>query len=164
MSNKVHMRIVSVMLTVWYCMSIIGFDVHTCSGSGRSFIATFVEGLSCNDIHPDHICDKDCCSAHETEHHACGCTSHHDASCRDKVVLKAASCCSNDYQSLSLTGTTLEDGRQFQLNVMPVCVGYASSVSGMLASVQKSRFGITKDPVPLFSARDVQISCNSWLI
>lgn len=99
-------KIVAVLLLVWYSMSIIGFDVHTCSGSGRSFVVTFIEGLSCEDIHPEHKCDRDACCADSQgcckPHNCCHHHSNADMSFRTK------SCCSNDYQVLSLTGTSLD--------------------------------------------------------
>ncbi len=90
-------KTLAVLLTVWYSMSIIGFDVHTCNGSGRSFVTTFIKGLTCEDIHPNHVCDKaPCCAGSQKS-----CCSHHE----DRCAFKAESCCSNNYQVLSLTGT-----------------------------------------------------------
>lgn len=92
-------KVTAVLLIVWYLMSIIGFGVHTCSGSGRSFVVSFVEGLSCEDIHPEHHCCKvSCCS--------------HSQSCCDEdgsLCLKSESCCSSDYQVLALTGTVSDE-------------------------------------------------------
>lgn len=100
-------KIIAVLLVVWYSMSIIGFDVHTCSGSGRSFVVTFVEGLTCEEIHPEHRCDKSACCA---DAHGCcqshGCT-HSDSEAVSQI--SARSCCSSDYQVLALTGTSLDD-------------------------------------------------------
>ena len=48
-------KLSAMLMVLWYSMSIIGFDVHTCNGSGKSFIATFVSGTGCEDIHPDHV-------------------------------------------------------------------------------------------------------------
>ncbi len=94
------------MLTVWYSMSVIGFDVHTCSGSGRSFVVTFVKGLTCEDIHPEHHCDKASCC---TEKHGSCCSGHaedhSDCPFCDGESIIAKSCCSSDYQVLALTGT-----------------------------------------------------------
>lgn len=100
-------KIVAALLVIWYSMSIIGFDVHTCSGSGRSFVVTFVEGLTCEEIHPEHSCDKPSCCA---DAHGCcqsqGCTHSHSG---DVSRISTKSCCSNDYQVLALTGTSLDD-------------------------------------------------------
>lgn len=102
-------KVLAVVMTVWYSMSIIGFDVHTCSGSGRSFVSTFIEGLTCEDIHPEHSCSHvSCCHAeHETQ--SC-CGNHHQ---EDKgLVIAAKSCCSNDYQVLQLTGIVPSDDQR----------------------------------------------------
>lgn len=108
-------KICAVLLAVWYCMSIIGFDVHTCNGTGRTFVATFAEGLTCADIHPEHhcahghcraaghteCCHEDCCSHTE---HACG---HEGGS-----ELNSPSCCSDSYQSILLTGFRTGDNHR----------------------------------------------------
>ncbi len=110
--KNVVIKILAVALTVWYMMSIIGFDVHTCSDSGRSFITTFIEGLACEDIHPEHSCDE---TAYCTEeHHECcpgHAEDHSDCPFCDGVSLVAKSCCSNDYQVLALTGTSLSESQ-----------------------------------------------------
>lgn len=99
--KNIVIKILAVILLVWYSMSIIGFDVHTCKGSGRSFVVTFVEGLSCSDIHPEHKCETDKCSS---AHHAqCTCQGDHSSCEEDK--LSSDSCCSDDYQVLAITGT-----------------------------------------------------------
>ena len=41
-------KITAMLLVVWYSMSIIGFDIHTCSGSGESFVVT-VDGFIVSD-------------------------------------------------------------------------------------------------------------------
>lgn len=98
-------KIISALLALWYCMSIIGFDVHTCSRSGRSFVATFMTGLDCSDIHPDHCCShSDCCADHATG----------NACCSSEESISAPSCCTNDFHVLLLTGTSgQEDTRHY---------------------------------------------------
>ena len=118
----IMMKICAVLLAVWYCMSIIGFDVHTCNGTGRTFVATFAEGLTCEDIHPEHhctpgqcrtshdagCCHEDCCShsektcSHETSEGSC--CGHEGGS-----ELNSPSCCSDSYQSILLTGFRADD-------------------------------------------------------
>ena len=97
--KKLLMKISAVLLIVWYCMSIIGFDVHTCVGSGRTFIATFAEGTSCTDIHPEHHC----CNSGSKDVHEHGC---HETSscCHSEQTVDNRTCCSNEYQVIMLSG------------------------------------------------------------
>ncbi len=111
--KNVVIKILAVLLTVWYSMSIIGFDVHTCNGSGRSFVATFAKGLACEDIHPEHSCEKaSCCS----DHHGSRCSGHvedhSDCPFCDGMSIRAHSCCSSDYQVLALTGTVSQNDHE----------------------------------------------------
>ena len=101
--KNVLIKVAAVLLVVWYSMSIIGFDVHTCSGSGRTFVASFIEGLTCEDIHPEHNC---CGHSHHDEDCA---TDHSDCIFCDGTAFRTKSCCSNDYQVLALTGTVSAD-------------------------------------------------------
>lgn len=91
------------MLVVWYLVGIIGFDVHTCSGSGRSFAVAFFEGVTCEDIHPEHCCDPSACCADKHETHSC-CCCHCDG-----MTVSAKSCCSDDYFALEIAGTVSQD-------------------------------------------------------
>ena len=84
------------LLAIWYCMSIIGFDVHTCMSSGRTFVSAFTESLACADIHPEHHCCAGPC-----------CSDHHDHEHEESVDTK--SCCSNDYQVIQLSGCRTND-------------------------------------------------------
>ena len=92
-------KVTALLLVVWYSMSIIGFDVHTCSGSGESFVVTFVEGLECEDIHPEHHCHKGYCCTH----------SHSCCDVKASTAIKSKSCCTSDYQVLQLTGTMSDE-------------------------------------------------------
>lgn len=103
--KKMVTKTCALLLMVWYCISIIGFDVHTCSESGRSFVATFLKGMTCEAIHPEHAHDSACC--HETHEHIC-CGHHHHGS--DACLsVNTKSCCSDDYQVLILTGERPDD-------------------------------------------------------
>lgn len=99
--KMIFIKIAAVMALVWYSLGIIGFDVHTCNASGRSFIATFVKGTSCEDIHPDHGCGH--------EHHDCTCGHHHS---EETVVSYPQHCCTDDYQALAITGSTSDPSRE----------------------------------------------------
>lgn len=104
------MKICTVLLVVWYCMSIIGFDVHTCMGSGRVFVTTFAEGMTCADIHPDHHCGTSChhdacCGRHAQE--SCGCHAQGPG-----TSVASAECCTDAYQVILLTGCRADDDSQ----------------------------------------------------
>lgn len=98
--KKLATKLSAFLLMIWYCISIIGFDVHTCSDSGRSFVATFLNGMTCEAIHPGHTHDSSCC--HEAHEHICCGQRHHGSDTCFSVDAK--SCCSDDYQVLFLTG------------------------------------------------------------
>ena len=49
--KNVLMKISAIALVIWYCLSIIGFDVHTCSETGDSFVHISFTSHSCHDIH-----------------------------------------------------------------------------------------------------------------
>lgn len=76
-------KVSAVLLIVWYSMSIIGFDVHTCRETGNSFVHFSFTSHSCDDIHHS---DRD-----EGTHH-------HDEGC-----------CEDEYQVISLTGLRSDD-------------------------------------------------------
>lgn len=100
MMRNVAMKICAVALAVWYLVSIIGFGVHTCMGSDRSFVTTFASGISCEDIHPEQHCAD--------SHHCHGEGECHDCGHRQKageVSFDAQPCCSDDFVVLTITGT-----------------------------------------------------------
>lgn len=118
----------SAILVLWYCVSIIGFDVHTCNGSGRSFLANFISGMNCADIHPGHVCgishDEPCGHAARCSHYiGCSGCCHSDASatevfaddilaCLSSEACVSSECCSDHYQVLSVTGLQQEDSHR----------------------------------------------------
>lgn len=87
--RSIPVKICTVVLVIWYLMSIIGFGVHTCSGDGHSFVTTFVTGSECADIHPEHHCDE------------------HDHGCCHSE--KEDDCCTDDFHVLSVTGLASND-------------------------------------------------------
>lgn len=90
------MKISAILLVIWYCLSIIGFDVHTCSETGDSFVHMSFTSHSCHDIHDDH-CDWACEHEHD-EHCEEPVEHHHDGRC-----------CEDEYQVISLTGLRSDD-------------------------------------------------------
>lgn len=99
MMKGIFIKIAAVFVLVWYALGIIGFDVHTCNSSGRSFIAMFVDELSCQDIHPEHDCS--------CEHRGCGCSHHSEG----QQIDSQDHCCTDDYRMLSITGAVEDSSR-----------------------------------------------------
>lgn len=117
MMKNVLIKVSALLLIVWYSMSIIGFGVHTCSGSGRIFVTSFVDGMTCENIHPEDLCDPhSCCHHHDDEDY--------------DVMISAKSCCSNDYQMLQFAGALSSDDNRindgFRYSEAPFFSLYAS--------------------------------------
>ena len=86
------LKYMSALLAVWYCLSIIGFDVHSCASTGNTFVSSILAGTSCEDIHPEHdcTCHGSCCHSHE-EPSSDGIEKNHD-------------CCTNEIEVLESEG------------------------------------------------------------
>ena len=113
--RKMFVKYMSALLVVWYSLSIIGFDVHSCRSTGEVFVASLAGGITCEDVHPDHSCKahgnccghagKACCGHRED-----GCSGHQEKSCcghqehQPDCQVAKQDCCSNDLQVLELTG------------------------------------------------------------
>ena len=85
----------------------MGFDVHTCHAADHQFISTFIEGLTCEEIHSAHKCGHHC-----THHHECSDSQEHFANHSDGLI-EETDCCTDDYHALSITGTRTEDDHHF---------------------------------------------------
>lgn len=131
------MKISAVLVAIWYCMGIVGFHVHTCNETGRVYVATFAEGLTCADIHPEYHCgashDHDCCCAH------------HSA---DETVVDTGSCCTDVYQVIDLSGFRADDSSRHHDDghFGPCPCLLAESVS--YPALQKYRASLQKASMP----------------
>ena len=111
------MKYASALLVLWYSLSIIGFDVHSCMATGEVFIASLVGGIGCEDVHPEHSYKS---HGGRCWHHAVPscCADHHEPSCCDHhqpgSQLDKAGCCSNDLQVLQITGVCLSDDERLE--------------------------------------------------
>jgi hypothetical protein len=65
--KNVFFKYLSALLAVWYCLSIIGFDVHSCNTTGNIFVNSVLSGTSCDEVHPEHDCEGhgSCCCSHK---------------------------------------------------------------------------------------------------
>lgn len=125
-------------MSVWYCLSIIGFNVHTCSAEGVSHVMTSFTSIDCETIHGGH--HHSCCHGEcEADHH------HHDASddcsCRTEGAthIHAKECCTDDYQVIALTGIRIDDNHghydECHCGHCPCVEATASETLPLLASV-----------------------------
>lgn len=111
--KNVFLKYMSALLAVWYCLSIIGFDVHSCTSTGSTFIASVLAGTTCDDIHPEHDCGghKSCCCSHRC----------HEEMPSSKNVKEDESCCTNEIEVLQSEGVTMSNDDIYS----PFCFAYA---------------------------------------
>lgn len=156
--KNMAVKISAFIVALWYCVSIIGFDVHHCAGSGRSFVATFLTGLTCADIHPEHHCSHSHCCADEGHHDCCGAEA--------EESFGPSSCCTNDFQVLLLTGTSGSDDDRHE-NAMTL--QYMCALTSLPADVHVSAGsylgGYPKIPDSgLIVPEDIQSVLGIWRI
>lgn len=95
--RNIVMKYLAALLVVWYSLSIIGFDVHSCTKTGETFVSSIAAGVSCEDIHPEHSCSSHgSCCGHDHDKNCCG----HDY--RNEVT--SGDCCQDDFHVLAFTG------------------------------------------------------------
>lgn len=113
----------SALLVLWYSLSVIGFDVHSCTSTGEVFVASLAGGITCEDIHPEHSCKSygGCCGHHDVSpccanHHASSCCDNKHASEQSDCQVAKEECCTNDLQILQLTGVIGSGNERFDGN------------------------------------------------
>ncbi|MBR5300252.1 MAG: hypothetical protein IKU36_08395 [Bacteroidales bacterium] len=142
-------KVFAALLVGWYLMSIIGFGVHTCSGSGKSFVVAFYEEMTCEEIHPEHGHVHDCCAHHHDSHSEP--SDHDDCHFCDGECVSPKSCCSNDYQVLKLAGTLVQDDNRgnaehssfhsSSIDVMTCDAGYHTSWRTIIKYIHEPESG-----------------------
>lgn len=109
--GKMFVKYASVLLVLWYSLSIIGFDVHSCRTTGEVFVASLAAGVTCEDIHPEHSCkahggccqhhnETDCCDGRNASENTCD-----NGGCH----VEKEECCSNEFQFLQITGVNVSE-------------------------------------------------------
>lgn len=97
--KKVSATICTMLLLLCYCLSIIGFDLHTCRASERTFFAMYVNEDRCSEIHPDHCCGESCC--------------HHHESSDEGEAWETQRCCTDSYHVIQITGGNQDKGFRY---------------------------------------------------
>ena len=148
--KNVVLKYVSALLAVWYCLSIIGFDVHSCTATGNIFVNSVLSGVSCDDIHPEH----DCCG-----HGAC-CTHHTE---EDGLKNADNQCCTNEIEVLDCeVVTSADEDDHVQLAQNMACVFVESNYDSHLFA-ESSEFSYRPDPGRVWQP-DCQALLNIWRI
>lgn len=155
--GKVFLKYVAALLTVWYCMSIIGFDVHSCEATGNVFVNSVLSGVSCEDIHPDHDC-----TCHEHKAQACSCCHDHESPVSESVE-HDDDCCTDRIEILDEAGiTTSEDNAMGALAAVSACLFVESDYTSLLFSDAVS---IKSKPDSwCYKMPDLQAVLNIWRI
>ena len=95
--KSVFLKYVSALMALWYCLSIIGFDVHSCTVTGSTFVNSVLNGTTCEEVHPEH----DCCCHGSCCHNAC--RHDHEAPSSEEVD-ENDECCTNEIEVLDSEG------------------------------------------------------------
>lgn len=157
--RDVTMKISAMLMVIWYSMSIIGFNVHTCVESGESFVVTVLEGTDCENIHPEHKC----CA--EAIRHCCGCCHRADAHGHDDTAsVGEQNCCQDDIQVLLLTGDRSDDDSRhhYYMDLMYPSVVFAACFSDAASNLFNSLDFISDSG--LIVPEDVQSVLGIWRI
>jgi len=149
--KNVMMKISALLLSVWYCLSIIGFDLHTCSETGDTFVHISFTSHSCHDIHDDH-CDSAC--AHEHGDHCEEPVEHHHD----------GRCCEDEYQVISLTGLRSDDDSNgsFHGSGCPCIMETESDTFALLADITDNNY--FEEPDSGLILADAQPLLSIWRI
>ena len=153
--KNIGTRVFAAILVIWYSLSLIGFGVHTCSENNRSFLTSFISGVSCEDVHPEELCGNACCEKVSYKH-SCKCCCGHivevveetapESVPSDGCVLAQKKCCSDDYQQIEITGSGQNAGDESVM--MPSCIGYCVPVPSCSIN-------------PLFCSKNIQARAPS---
>lgn len=165
MKNVVR-KYVAALLLIWYTLSIIGFDVHSCTRTGETFVASIAAGVSCEDIHPEHSCagHGGCCGHGQTK---C-CCGHHcaDTCCgHDGNEVVSDDCCQDDFHVLTFTGTVSSEEQRFdsyaQNSAVPVLENVVENLLQDVSDIDLIRF---EEPDSGITMPDSQAFLSIWRI
>ena len=156
--RKMFVKYASALLVLWYSLSIIGFDVHSCKSTGEVFVASLAGGVTCEDIHPEHSCKShgSCC-----EHH-----DHHETPSESADCVAKEDCCSNDLQVLHLTGVHMSDNERFNDNAHELQFTFDVDLAMELAmpSLQRPLLKYLEHPDPGVVMPDRQAFLSIWRV
>lgn len=114
--KNVITSLTAMLLVIWYSLSVIGFDVHTCSGSGETYVVTVLGGTTCEDIHPEHRKEACSCCYHRYVSHQTIEVDEVETTAGIENISGAEvatrPCCSDDWQMIVLTGCKAQEKQE----------------------------------------------------
>lgn len=155
--KKAFTSFAAMLLGLWYLLSVMGFDVHTCATSGKVFIATVASGFTCEDLHPEH-------HVHGACHSGCACHHHESHDDDSDTQFDVKSCCSDDFHAILLTGTPVSEKDALSDAHTNQCAILGDSLqSGWISEASHSSV-FYKPRSWIASPRDRQASYSVWRI
>lgn len=148
--KNVVLKYASALLAVWYCLSIIGFDVHSCEATGDIFVNSILSGTTCDDIHPEH----ECCG------HGTCCGGHGSSCCGDHQ--EDDGCCTNDIEVLDDDALANADDDHLQFSETLSCL-FVESNYDVLVFSESIEFSYEPDSGRVMRP-DLQAALNIWRI
>ena len=157
MKRNFGIQVTAILVLLWYCFGIIGFNVHTCSSSDSSFIVTFLEDMSCNAIHPAEHCTSvnTCC---------CCCDHAPESSSSSDESFESPDCCTNDYQVLTVTADRTGEGQKLSLPITSFVVSALYHNNNLRADSYLSGSKMNGPPLLSREIRGLHLVCNVWRI
>ena len=140
--KNLSIRVFAALLMVWYCLSIIGFGVHTCSESNRSFLTNFISGVNCEDIHPSDLCESHCCAkAQKKSESKCCCCGGHSHETETEIPLGDVNITQSSWAGMS---SSLE---QIDLTCLHLAVSSVVSSANLLSNSKNTNARYLPDKV-----------------
>ena len=157
MKRNFGIRASAIFVLLWYCLGIIGFNVHTCNASNNSFIVTFLEDMSCDAIHPSDDCASTtsccCCCGHSPE-----LSSHSDE------MIAAPECCTNEYQVLTVAVDRVDESQRINIQDREFCTDILYSFNDSRVDSKISSSRMCGPPRACYGERGIYLVCNVWRI
>lgn len=154
--KNVILKYVSAFLAMWYLLSITGFDVHSCSSTGNTFVSPVLTGTTCEDIHPDHDC-----TCHSISH-SCSCC-HSDKNAAAENIDKDHDCCTDEIEVLDGEVIVMsDDGGSIMAASSDLCL-YVENYLDHLLHCKRNQVSYNPDSGSL-KEPDLQAVLNVWRI
>ena len=150
-------RVSAIFVLLWYCLGIIGFNVHTCASTDSSYVVTLLGDLSCSSIHPADQCGtvKKCC---------CCCSHTSEASTYSDESIDASKCCTNDYQVLLAAADRVDENQRLNLTSCVSTASFLSSFDSNVIDSVRSVSYINGPPISSLRTRGLHLVCSVWRI